>query len=152
MKTNGFTLIELMIVVAIIGILSGIAIPAYSGYIREAKMTEVHALMQRLKPNIDDFYYKNGRFPKNNKEASLPAPQYLIGHYVRSIEIVDGAMHAKLAAKLGPDYAGKHVSSRPLVVIGSPRSPISWSFGCGEIPEGMKAVGENRTDVNIAGC
>jgi len=152
MKNKGFTLIELMIVVAIIGILSNIAIPAYNGYIQTAKMTEVHALMQRLKPNIDAFYTKNGRFPKNNKEASLPKAKYLIGHYVRSIEIVNGAMHATLSAKLGSFYKGKIVSSQPLVVIGSPQSPISWTFACGEIPEGMKAVGENRTAKDVSGC
>lgn len=152
MKNKGFTLIELMIVVAIIGILANIAIPAYSGYIRNAKMAEVHALMSRLKPDIDAFYIKNGRFPKNNKEAMLPKPEYLIGHYVRSIEIQDGAMHAKLSAKLGPAYAGKTITARPLVVIGSPESPIAWSFACDEIPEGMKPVGENHTSEGIQQC
>lgn len=152
MKNKGFTLIELMIVVAIIGILANIAIPAYSGYIKQAKLTEVHALMQRLKPNIDEFYYKHGRFPKNNKEAMLPKPEYLIGHYVRSIEIENGAMHARLSAKLGPAYDGKTVTARPLVVIGSPESPIAWTFACDEIPEGMKPVGENHTSEGILRC
>jgi type IV pilus assembly protein PilA len=151
-KNKGFTLIELMIVVAIIGILANIAIPAYSGYIRQAKLTEVHTLMQQLKPNINNFYIKNGRFPKDNTEAMLPSPKYLIGHYVRSIVIENGAMHAKLSAKLGPSYTGKIVSERPLVVIGSPESPISWTFACDEIPEGMKAVGVNRTSKGVLDC
>ena len=144
-NSKGFTLIELMIVVAIIGILAGIAVPSYNGYISQAKLNEVHSLTARLKPSIEEYYIKNGRFPKNNREAHLPKPAFLIGHYITSIAIENGAMHVTLGNKINHSLQGKIVSVQPLVVIGSPTSPIAWSFACDEAPKGMKRVGENKT-------
>ncbi len=151
-KINGFTLIELMIVVAIIGILAGIAIPSYSGYMAQAKLSEVHSLTARLKPSIEEFYVKNGKFPKNNREAKLPKANYLIGHYITSIAIENGAMHVTLGNKIGPSLTDKIVSVQPLVVIGSPESPIAWSFACENAPNGMKRVGKNKTSKHELLC
>jgi len=147
MKNDGFTLIELMIVVSIIGILAAIAIPAYTGYITSAKLVEPLTLTQQLKPRLLEFYKVKGRFPKNNREAGIPEPKYLIGNYVKSITVENGAMHVKLGNKIGPVLDGKIITIRPLVVVGSPQSPVSWTCGKATAPEGMKAVGKNKTDL-----
>jgi type IV pilus assembly protein PilA len=151
MKNGGFTLIELMIVVTIIGILAAIGIPAYSGYITSARLVEPVALTQQLKPRLLEFYNVKGRFPKTNKEAGIPEPKYLIGNYVKSITVESGAMHVVLGNKIGPNMQGKIFTVRPMVVTGSPQSPISWTCGYAEPPEGMEAVGQNKTNLDSIG-
>ncbi len=149
MYTRGFTLIELMIVVSIIGILSAIAIPSYNNYIVSAQLTEAHTLAQQLKPAINEYYKTHGRFPKSNKEAGLPEPQYLIGNFVKRIEVEDGALHITLGNKINQNLRDKVISIQPLVVVNSPLSPTSWNCGAAEPPAGMKTVGANKTSKDI---
>ena len=67
---QGFTLIELMIVVAIIGILASLAIPAYQSYTIRAQISEGLNLAGPLKNGIATFYNENGTFPADNDEQS----------------------------------------------------------------------------------
>ena len=66
---KGFTLIELMIVVAIIGILAAIAIPAYSDYTERAKVSELVTLASACKASVSEFYQAQGAFPADNNEG-----------------------------------------------------------------------------------
>ena len=62
-RQNGFTLIELMIVVAVIGVLSSIAIPQYQNYIKKSQLGAALATISALKINIEDYLATNGQFP-----------------------------------------------------------------------------------------
>lgn len=147
LKNSGFTLIELMIVVAIIGILASVALPSYTSYTTRSKLVESIALMQELQPSIVEYYKERLSFPADNKHAGVPEAKYLIGNYVKSITVSNGAIHAELGNKIGAPLVGKILSLRPIVVTGSPASPISWICGKSLAPEGMEAVGEDKTDI-----
>ncbi len=148
MRSRGFTLIELMIVVAIIGILAAIAIPAYQDYTIRAQVVEAFSLASELKGSIQEFRKERGRMPANNAEAGVPEPQYLIGNFITRIEVRNGVLTMQFGNNANALLKDKLLSLQPLVVMGSPSSPMSWRCGLRAIPNGMEAVGDNRTDLD----
>jgi type IV pilus assembly protein PilA len=62
--------------------------------------------------------------------------------------VIDGALHVELGNRINALLDGQVLSLRPMVVTGSPESPISWTCGNAEPPVGMEAIGENRTTVD----
>lgn len=144
---GGFTLIELMIVVAIIGILASIAIPAYQDYTIRAQVAEALVLANEVKPTINEYYRSRGTWPADNDVAGAPAPEHLLGQYVDGILIAEGAVHISFGNKAHTSLAGMTLSVRPLYVTANPTSPISWNCGYSELPNGMSAAGPERTDV-----
>jgi type IV pilus assembly protein PilA len=148
MKSKGFTLIELMIVIAIIGILAAIALPAYQHYTVRAQLAEGINLTGVVKPKVQEFYNLKGRLPVNNREAGLPESKYLIGNYVKSVAVEDGAIHVQLGNKINAKLDGKILTLRPQYVKESAITPLAWLCGRSEVVEGMTAAGANKTDVD----
>lgn len=89
---GGFTLIELMIVVAIIGILAAIAIPAYRDYTVRAKVTEGLNLAKPAKTVISEHYLATGVYPADNAEAGLAASTEIVGTHVAYVNVDNGVI------------------------------------------------------------
>ncbi|ENW0357338.1 pilin [Neisseria gonorrhoeae] len=70
---KGFTLIELMIVIAIVGILAAVALPAYQDYTARAQVSEAILLAEGQKSAVTEYYLNHGEWPKNNDEAGTDA-------------------------------------------------------------------------------
>jgi type IV pilus assembly protein PilA len=92
---QGFTLIELMIVVAIIGILAAVAIPAYQDYTIRAQVSEGMSLASGAKTAMAEFYNATGRFPANNSSLGLASAASITGTYVDQVDAANGVIAAR---------------------------------------------------------
>ena len=114
---KGFTLIELMIVIAIIGILAVIALPAYQDYTARAQVSEAISLMEGQKSAVVEYYADKGAWPASNEAAGIAAAADIKGKYVAQVEVGgDGVITATMkTTDVNNEIKGKTVSLTPHV-------------------------------------
>ncbi|EPI7412579.1 pilin, partial [Neisseria gonorrhoeae] len=93
---KGFTLIELMIVIAIVGILAAVALPAYQDYTARAQVSEAILLAEGQKSAVTEYYLNNGEWPENNTSAGVANPTEIKGKYVKEVEVKNGVVTAQM--------------------------------------------------------
>ena len=112
---KGFSLIELMIVIAILGILAVIALPAYQDYTARAQVSEAILLMEGQKSAVVEYYADKGKWPTSNTEAGIATNKSIQGKYVEQVDVGgDGVITATMkSADVNKEIAGKTVSLTP---------------------------------------
>ena len=129
-KQQGFTLIELMIVVAIIGILAAVAIPAYQDYTVRAKVTEGLSLASGAKTSVAEYYSSTGELPTGNGQAGMAQPQSINGNSVSRVEVLGtGTIQITFSGPANSPLNGTLLDLVP--VPDADGGPLTWTCGAG---------------------
>ncbi|WP_050893366.1 pilin [Neisseria meningitidis] len=108
---KGFTLIELMIVIAIVGILAAVALPAYQDYTARAQVSEAILLAEGQKSAVTEYYLNHGIWPANNNSAGVATSANIKGKYVEKVEVKNGVVTATmLSSGVNKEIQGKKLS------------------------------------------
>ncbi|ENW4142908.1 prepilin-type N-terminal cleavage/methylation domain-containing protein, partial [Neisseria gonorrhoeae] len=143
---KGFTLIELMIVIAIVGILAAVALPAYQDYTARAQVSEAILLAEGQKSAVTEYYLNNGIWPADNGAAGVASSSSIKGKYVQKVEVNNGVVTAQMASSnVNKEIQGKKLS------LWAKREDGSVKWFCGQpVTRGAGNAGK-ADDVTKAG-
>ena len=143
---KGFTLIELMIVVAIIGILAAIAIPAYQDYTIRSQVTEGLNLSGEVETGAAEYYANDGSWPTALSQAGIPSAP--TGKYVSSVNVVTGSIQVTYGNQANAKIAAGTLSIVPYL---DTNMDVVWVCGNHTPPTGTTlATGVTATATSIA--
>ncbi len=133
---RGFTLIELMITVAIIGILGALAAPSYQAYVQRSQVSEGFNLADGWKVEIGEYYSVNGTWPS---QADLTANAQAVGKYESNISVNNGVIQIMYGGPaVNPNLVGTVLT---LVPYTNDNGDVLWQCGNAAPPPGQIADG-----------
>ena len=136
---KGFTLIELMIVVAIIGILAAIAIPAYQNYTIRSQVTEGMNLASAVETEVAEYYSNTGNWPSTTTMAGGDGTNLPSGKYVSKVDVSGAGL---ITITYG-NQVNAAITGGTLVLTPGPNKngDVSWICGDHTAPSGVTATG-----------
>lgn len=126
-RHSGFTLVELMIVLAIVGILAAIAIPSYQSFVLRSEITEAFRLANTLRIDVAEYQANTGQWPQSVK--SLGLTQNKVGNRVVDLGIDNGTIVATFGGSAAPRLNGKTLILRPGLLVAEDSQQVIWQCG-----------------------
>ena len=150
-RCGGFTLTEVLVAMTLVAILAMLAVPSMRDRIARAQVVEAAKLVdQVVKEPVATYWRLSGEMPADNEAAGVPAPQKIIGNFVTSVTVEDGAAHIVFGNDANGKLQGRTLTLRPAVVPDARQVPPAWVCAAARVPAGMQAHGRDRTDLEPA--
>ena len=148
LRGDGFSMMEILVVIAIVAILATLAIPSYLDKIVRDQIGEALPLADIAKDPLAASWAALQSFPPDNAAAGLPAPDKIVNNYVSSVLVRNGAIDLTFGNRANGVIKGKVLTLRAAVVEDAPIVPVTWVCGYAKAPEKMTLKSADSTSID----
>jgi type IV pilus assembly protein PilA len=148
LRGDGFSMMEILVVIAIVAILATLAIPSYLDKIVRDQIGEALPLADIAKDPLAASWAALQTFPPDNAAAGLPAPDKIVNNYVSSVLVRNGAIDLTFGNRANGVIKGKVLTLRAAVVEDAPIVPVTWVCGYAKAPEKMTLKSADSTNID----
>jgi type IV pilus assembly protein PilA len=149
LRAQGFTMIEMMMVLVVIAVLALIALPSYQDRVLRTQVKEGQAMVEFVKQAVAVHYALKKTLPADNAAAGLPPEDRIVSTNVAKVTVTGGAVNIVYGNKANKAIAGKVLTLRPAIVPDFPQVPIAWVCGKAKVPDRMIAQGTDATSIPV---